>query len=191
LALLPLLTPHEIERGAKQEVISFSDRAGTRDPSLFVPSIKLRTKYIPDVYWLTFFGPPYVKLFGRERLLSAPAYKVEELSYGGISLQQQGLRSFSAFKQAQGKAGEGLEWHHVVEQTPGNISRFGPEAIHNTQNLMRVGVATHREISALYSSIRPDIKGSTSLTVRKWLSTQLLKAQATFGQRTIQIISKG
>jgi hypothetical protein len=86
-ALIQLLTPLECERGSQRDVVSFADRAGTKDPILFLPAIKLRTKYVPDLYWLTLFGPPYVKIFGRERLLSAPVYRVEELPYGGVSLQ--------------------------------------------------------------------------------------------------------
>ncbi|VVB99998.1 Uncharacterised protein [uncultured archaeon] len=38
------------------------------------------------IAWLTFFGPELVKKFGREKLLSAPAYKIELLSDGGILL---------------------------------------------------------------------------------------------------------
>ncbi len=103
----------------------------------------------------------------------------------------QGFRSFSAFKRAHGPAGEGMQWHHIVEQTPGNVSRFGREATHNTQNLMRLDTAAHRQASGLYSSIRPEITGSTSLTVRQWLSTQSFEAQTAFGQRALQNISSG
>jgi len=103
----------------------------------------------------------------------------------------QGFRSFSAFKRAMGPAGEGMQWHHVVEQTPGNVTRFGAEALHNTGNLVRLETGLHRQVSGLYSSIRMDITGSTSLTVRQWLSAQPLQAQAAFGQRAIQNISSG
>lgn len=37
---------------------------------------------LPDVPWAMFFGPPYVELFGRERLLNTPAAHVEELADG-------------------------------------------------------------------------------------------------------------
>lgn len=36
--------------------------------------------WLPDVFWATIFGAPYVKLFGKERLLSAPAFIVEEIA---------------------------------------------------------------------------------------------------------------
>ena len=41
---------------------------------------------LPDVPWAMFFGPPYVELFGRERLLSTPAAQVAELA-GGVFVQ--------------------------------------------------------------------------------------------------------
>jgi hypothetical protein len=44
-------------------------------------------RYIPELYWGSVFGLPYIAMFGRKRLLSAPAPVVEELSYGGIYLQ--------------------------------------------------------------------------------------------------------
>lgn len=42
---------------------------------------------LPNLYWATVFGPPYVKLFGKECLLSTPAAAVEELADGLIYLQ--------------------------------------------------------------------------------------------------------
>jgi hypothetical protein len=36
----------------------------------------------PGLYWLNFFGRPYLDLIGRERLLSAPAYEVTPIDDG-------------------------------------------------------------------------------------------------------------
>lgn len=44
-------------------------------------------RYIPDFYWLMTFGPPYIDLFTRDRLLSAPAHEVRELDSGHITIQ--------------------------------------------------------------------------------------------------------
>jgi hypothetical protein len=77
---------------------------------------------------------------------------------------------------ALGPAGAGRQWHHVVEQTPGNVSNFGAYAIHNTQNVIALDVGVHRQISGFYSSIAPQFTGSSTLTVRQWLSTQSLIA---------------
>ena len=46
-----------------------------------------------------------------------------------------GYRSFSSFKYYEGAAGQGYDWHHIVEQTPQNVIRFGGQAIHNTNNI--------------------------------------------------------
>jgi hypothetical protein len=37
---------------------------------------------LKGLYWLNYFGPPYVELIGRERLLSAPAYEVKQVGDG-------------------------------------------------------------------------------------------------------------
>jgi hypothetical protein len=99
-------------------------------------------------------------------------------------------KSFSGFKNAMGPAGEGKQWHHIVEQTPGNAKRFGPEALHNTKNIIPLDTAVHTRVSALYSSIRRDITGSP-MTVRQWLSTQPYEAQRKFGLQAIENIRKG
>jgi RHS repeat-associated protein len=89
-----------------------------------------------------------------------------------------GFHSFSAFKRAFGPAGENMDWHHIVEQTAGNVSQFGPEAIHDAKNLIRVPTEVHRRISAYYSSKQPFTRG---LTVREWLRRQSLDEQFRFG----------
>jgi hypothetical protein len=98
----------------------------------------------------------------------------------------QGFNSFSAFKRAMGPAGPGQAWHHIVEQTPGNIVKFGNQTIHNTTNLMKLpnGAGTiHARVSGYYSSIQPFTGGQT---VRQWLSTQSYQAQYDFGLQTLR-----
>jgi hypothetical protein len=99
--------------------------------------------------------------------------------------------SFSGFKKAMGPAGKNKEWHHIVEQTPGNVKRFGPQALHNTENIIPLDKILHTDVSALYSSIRRSITGSSTLTVRQWLSTQPYEAQRDFGLRAIENVAKG
>jgi RHS repeat-associated protein len=98
----------------------------------------------------------------------------------------QGFRSFSAFKRAMGSAGEGQAWHHIVEQTPGNVSRFGAETIHNTGNLMKLphgAGSIHNRLSGHYSSIQDFTNGQT---VRQWLSTQSYQAQYDYGIKMLK-----
>ncbi|NMO20654.1 hypothetical protein HPC49_12360 [Pyxidicoccus fallax] len=100
-------------------------------------------------------------------------------------------KSMSGFKYAMGAAGPGKQWHHIVEQTPGNVRRFGPEALHNTENVIPLDEALHTRVSAFYSSKQPELLGTSSLTVRQWLSTQSYQAQREFGLLAIENIQKG
>ncbi|WP_395843515.1 hypothetical protein [Cystobacter fuscus] len=99
--------------------------------------------------------------------------------------------SFSGFKSAMGRASSGKQWHHIVEQTPGNVKRFGGEALHNTENITALNEGLHTDVSAFYSSIREGITGSNTLTVRKWLGTQSYEAQRQFGLKAIENIRRG
>jgi hypothetical protein len=130
--------------------------------------------------------------------LPATAVAMAAQSMGGgdftAGVKPAGFRSwgsFSGLKNALGSAGEGKQWHHIVEQTPGNVERFGPHAIHNTENVIPLDKALHTRVSAFYSSIQWDLTGSHTLTVRQWLSTQPYEAQRKFGLMTIENIEKG
>ena len=100
-------------------------------------------------------------------------------------------QSHSGFRAAMGKAGPGKERHHIVEQTPGNVQRFGPRSIHNTDNVIPVDKTLHVRVSAFYSSIREGITRSTRLTVRQWLSTKSYAEQRDFGLLALENIRKG
>jgi len=99
--------------------------------------------------------------------------------------------SYKSFKRAMGSAGPGKEWHHIVEQTPGNVKRFGAQAVQNTENIVPLDKGIHTRLSSLYSSIQRDITGSSTLTVRQWLSTQSYEAQREFGLLAIEKVTKG
>jgi len=53
----------------------------------FLVTTHLLRHWLPDVFWGTVFGPPYVRLFGKERLLTAPAYCVQELGPNTVYVQ--------------------------------------------------------------------------------------------------------
>jgi hypothetical protein len=42
---------------------------------------------LPELQWMNFFGQPYIDLFGREKLLSSPACKIELIGDNLIALQ--------------------------------------------------------------------------------------------------------
>jgi hypothetical protein len=94
---------------------------------------------------------------------------------GGASLRA--FKSFDEFKKHMGPAGKDKNWHHIVEQHQGNLQKFGPEALHNTANVISIDAKTHVRISAWYSS-RPE---GWSMTIRQWVSQQSYEAQREYG----------
>ena len=97
-----------------------------------------------------------------------------------------GYDSFSAFKKAYGSAGNGMAWHHIVEQNASNISKFGAQKIHNINNVVRLPHgkgSIHAKISGYYSS-KP--KYTNGLTVRDWLKTKSFEEQYEFGRKVLK-----
>jgi len=92
----------------------------------------------------------------------------------------QGFKSFSAFKRTMGSAGEGQAWHHIVEQNPANIVKFGPEAIHNAGNVIKLphgAGSIHAKVSGHYNSLMP----GTSMRVRDYVNTLNYQQQYQYG----------
>jgi len=85
LGFIHKITGVEIPKGRVNDTVSFLNRAHT-EKHLYVVTHDLR-KFLPDIYWMTVFGRPYVELFSRERLLSCPAYSVKELDNDAIAIQ--------------------------------------------------------------------------------------------------------
>jgi len=84
-ALLHLLTDAEIEYGRHNRTITALDKKATQF-NFFLASKDLKRR-IPGLFWATAFGAPYVEMFGRDRLVSAPAYQVQVISNEVILLQ--------------------------------------------------------------------------------------------------------
>lgn len=80
-----VLSEKDIRTGMRAGVVSPLDARRTRFTMLVTTHI-LR-KYVPDVYWATVFGPAYVRHFGKERLMSAPAPIVRELERDMVYMQ--------------------------------------------------------------------------------------------------------
>lgn len=62
---------------------------GNRQPILNISSFVLKES-LPNLYWATVFGAPYVRLFGKEQLLSTPAAVVKEVSENLVYIQLTG-----------------------------------------------------------------------------------------------------
>ncbi|RKH54504.1 hypothetical protein D7Y23_00380 [Corallococcus sp. AB050B] len=104
-------------------------------------------------------------------------------SSGPAKSRLRAWKSFSGFKKAMGPAGPAKQWHHIVEQTPGNVQRFGPEAIHNTENVIAIDEQAHQLVSSYYSSRQAASGGQI---VREWLRTQSYEQQRAFGLQTLK-----
>lgn len=98
----------------------------------------------------------------------------------------EGFSTMGAFKKKFGAAGNGMAWHHIVEQHPGNVARFGAENIHHTKNLIKVPHGKgllHMKISGHYSSHMP----GTKIRVRDYVKTLSYDEQYEYG---IKIMKK-
>ncbi|RKG87020.1 hypothetical protein D7W82_14875 [Corallococcus sp. CA049B] len=104
-------------------------------------------------------------------------------SNGPAKSRLRAWKSFSGFKKAMGPAGSGKQWHHIVEQTPGNAQRFGLDALHNTENVIAIDEQLHKLVSSYYSS-RQTVSGGQ--IVREWLRTQSYEQQRAFGLQTLK-----
>lgn len=54
------------------------------DYGLFTTHEDIEALELPTLYWANFFGPAYVNKIGRDKILSAPAWAIEELADGGL-----------------------------------------------------------------------------------------------------------
>ena len=98
------------------------------------------------------------------------------------------FKSFDALKRAYPNS-TGKVWHHIVEQS--QIPRFGANAIQNIENVVEVSPSVNQSLNALYSSINPEITGSTAQTVRQWLKTQSFEQARAFGVQAVQNVQSG
>ena len=70
------------------------------------------------------------------------------------------------FKKEYGAAGDGQEWHHIVEQSQAKRSGFDLSDINNGSNIIPIDSATHRKVSGYYSRIVP----GTDMSFRDWIA---------------------
>jgi hypothetical protein len=75
----------DIEQGLRACSIEPLNKSRTR--FMLALSTGQLQRYLGDLYWATVFGPRYVDLIGRDRLLASPAYETRELEYGGVYVQ--------------------------------------------------------------------------------------------------------
>ncbi len=96
---------------------------------------------------------------------------------------QKGFDSHRELVEYLGPAGKGRAWHHIVEQTPANVARFGARRIHNIANIVNLphgAGSLHNKISGFYSSRAPG-----GGRIRDWLATKSFQKQYDFGVQTL------
>ena len=82
--LIHVIAEEEYANGLASETMSCYSRQGKKHVILTTHDLR---RSMPDLYWGTLFGPPYIELFGESRLLSSPAPLVRKLDYGAVYLQ--------------------------------------------------------------------------------------------------------
>ncbi|MFN0071066.1 MAG: RHS repeat domain-containing protein, partial [Chloroflexota bacterium] len=123
---------------------------------------------------------------GPEELVQLPnGSAVSQLVIVGLAAPagSTGYKSKAALRWAIGSAGAGMNWHHIVEQTKGNLANFGNQSVQSINNVIKLPEDVHRAISAFYSSKQGFTQGKT---VREWLSTQSFEKQYEFGIDTLK-----
>ncbi|MGX2951562.1 RHS repeat domain-containing protein, partial [Ursidibacter sp. B-7004-1] len=137
--------------------------------------------------WVDLFGLAGCKpKISQEQFQAYKKLRELGLSAKDATKYSNGFDSFSQFKRVVGSAGKGQAWHHIVEQTPANIAKFGSNKIHNINNLIKLphGKGTiHSQISGFYSSIRRFTNGQR---VRDWLSNKNFDEQFNYGIKKLK-----
>ncbi len=91
--------------------------------------------------------------------------------------------SFEALKDYLGSAGEGRDWHRIVGQHDANVAKFGPGAIHNTENVVSLDrAAVHRPLNGIYS--RKPV--AASQTERERMSGKPYEEQRSYDLRQLE-----
>jgi RHS repeat-associated protein len=127
------------------------------------------------------------RLFAKEAAEEAAKFAADEAAKTIAQNASRGFRSFDELKAFVGSPGEGNVWHHIVEQS--KVEQFGVREIHNVDNVIAIPEKLNADLNALYSSIRPDITGS-SLPIRDWLKSRSLSQNYDFGRWALHYLSQ-
>ena len=111
-------------------------------------------------------------------------HTLEDLSVGK---EVESFSSFDAFKKSDlekrfGPAGDGYEYHHIVEQAS-NRGLIPAEKINSTTNIIRIPKLLHEEVNASYAGRFP---GGDGGSVRDWLRGTSFDFQREYGLKTLR-----
>jgi hypothetical protein len=108
-----------------------------------------------------------------------------------VSREDKGFDTFDAFKKvspliilfkAYGPAGDGNEYHHIVEQGGTNADNIPADQLHNTKTIVELPAPIHDLVSAEYSKKHD----KTDMTVRQWLQKQPFDKQYEYGLKVLR-----
>jgi hypothetical protein len=99
----------------------------------------------------------------------------------GAALFRRVFDSRSQLWRYLGRAPEGMQWHHIVEQF--QVPQFGQRAIQSVENIVAIPIEAHQRLNAFYSSKLPFAQPNT---VREWLRGQSFEAQYEFGMKQLK-----
>ena len=92
--------------------------------------------------------------------------------------------TFKALKNSLGSAGQGRQWHHIVEQCQLKSTRagFSKYWIHNSNNVINLSNDVHQLISNFYSSIpNPSVVDTGGMVFRDWITNMSFEQQYKWG----------
>lgn len=105
-------------------------------------------------------------------------------SITGSASTGRGYSSMREFKSAEGSAGPGNHWHHIVERCQIGKSGFPAGQIHNTNNIVPVDTSTHAKITGHYNTT--SFEYTNGLSVRNWLAGQSFEFQYQYGMNVLR-----
>ena len=99
----------------------------------------------------------------------------------GAALVRRAFDSRSQLLRYLGRAPEGMQWHHIVEQS--QAAQFGQRTIQSVENVVAIPIEAHQSLNAFYSSKRPI---SYPNTIREWLRGQSFEKQYEYGMERLK-----
>ncbi len=94
------------------------------------------------------------------------AFSSYDAFYKALSIEEYVLKRF-------GRAGDGYQYHHIVEQGGVNANNFSAQEVQNTDNIVRIPTLLHEAINSEYSAGFKEAAGS----LRRRLVTESFATQ--------------
>jgi hypothetical protein len=99
----------------------------------------------------------------------------------GAALFRRAFDSREQLLRYLGRAPEGMQWHHIVEQS--QAAQFGQRRIQSVENIVAIPIEANQKLNAFYSSKRYFSKPDR---VRVWLRRQSFEEQYEYGMERLK-----